>query len=178
MIYLIDGYNLLHALVRAEGRKELGETLEPGRLEDERNHLLDWVASFMGGTKDRAIVVFDASHSSLQKQANAGRNVEVYFGSFSRSADSIIEREAYSLGEAETIIVVSSDYDIQKTVFRANVTRRSSAQFVLDLQEYTRKVAVLEKCTTIGHRVEDRIDTETLTKLKAFRESLEDGKEG
>jgi predicted RNA-binding protein with PIN domain len=172
-VYLIDGYNLLHALIKAESRCGLGETLEPGRLEDERHRLLDRVASFMGGTKDRAIVVFDARKSKLEKQVVSARNVEVFFGSFDRSADSIIERAAYSLREYEGIIVVSSDYDIQKTVFQANVTRRSSAQFVLDLSENTKKVAEFRKCTTIGHRVEDRIDAETLEQLKALRASLE-----
>ena len=95
-VYLIDGYNLLHALIKAESRCELGEILEPGRLEDERHRLLDRVASFMGGTKDRAVVVFDARKSRLEKQVVSARNVEVFFGSFDRSADSIIEREAYS----------------------------------------------------------------------------------
>ena len=74
--------------------------------------------------------------------------------------------------------MVSSDYDIQKTVFRANVTRRSSAQFVLDLSENTKKVAEFRKCTTIGHRVEDRIDAETLEKLKALRAGLEGSSPG
>jgi predicted RNA-binding protein with PIN domain len=126
-VLVIDGYNLLHALIKAEGRRELGERLEEGRLEDERHRLLDRIASYLGGTRDRAIVVFDAKKSKLEKQAASGKNVEVFFGSFDRSADAIIEREAYSLPEEESIVVVSSDYDVQKTVFRGSVTRRSSA---------------------------------------------------
>jgi predicted RNA-binding protein with PIN domain len=172
-VLVIDGYNLLHAMIRAEGRRELGETLEEGRLEDERHHLLDRVASYLGGTRDRAIVVFDARKSKLEKQSVSARNVEVFFGSFDRSADSIIERVAYTLPEYEGIIVVSSDYDVQKTVFRANVTRRSSAQFVQDLTDHTKKVAEFGNCTTMGHRVEDRIDAETLRRLQALREALE-----
>ena len=34
--------------------------------------------------------------------------------------------------------VVSSDYQLQKTIFRPNVIRRSSRQFVGDLQEHTK----------------------------------------
>ena len=37
----------------------------------------------------------------------------------------------------------------------------------------TKKVAEFRKCTTIGHRVEDRIDAETLEQLKAFRADLD-----
>jgi predicted RNA-binding protein with PIN domain len=172
-VLVIDGYNLLHALIKADGRRELGERLEEGRLEDERHRLLDRIASYLGGTRDRAIVVFDAKKSKLEKQAASGKNLEVFFGSFDRSADAIIEREAYSLPEEESIVVVSSDYDVQKTVFRGSVTRRSSAQFVQDLNDHTKKVAEFRNCITIGHRVEDRIDAGTLKRLQALRDALE-----
>ena len=80
-------------------------------------------------------MVFDSHAQMLQKQESATANVEVYFGSFSRSADSIIEREVFALSAGENVIVVSSDYQLQKTIFRPNVIRRSSRQFVADLQE-------------------------------------------
>jgi predicted RNA-binding protein with PIN domain len=171
-VFLIDGYNLLHALRANEGRAT-DTPMAPGELEDERGRLLDRVASFMGATSDRAIVVFDARRQHLQPASSTARNVEVFFGSFSRSADAIIEREAYALSSEETIVVVTSDYALQKTVFLPNVVRRSSRQFVQDLHEDTIKVANLEDCTRIGHRVEDRLDPEALRRLRELRESLE-----
>jgi predicted RNA-binding protein with PIN domain len=108
----------------------------------------------------------------LQKQESATANVEVYFGSFSHSADSIIEREVYALSAGENVIVVSSDYELQKVVFRPNVVRRSSRQFVSDLQEETKRIAISPNCTTMSHRIEDRVDPETVAKLKALRASL------
>jgi uncharacterized protein len=141
-------------------------------LEAARKRLLDRIASYMGRSSDRAIVVFDSHAQLLQKQESATRNVEVYFGSFSHSADSIIEREAFAASAGENVIVVSSDYQLQKTIFRPNVIRRSSRQFVSDLQEETKRIAISQNCTTMNHRIEDRVDPETVDKLKALRDSL------
>jgi predicted RNA-binding protein with PIN domain len=195
-VYLIDGYNVLHQLL---GHHEGGETTTRARtgrrrqsagggradqrlqsqgpavgvdLEDERRRLLDRIASYMGGTSDRALVVFDSHSQVLQKTESATRNVDVYFGSFSRSADAIIEREVYALSAGETIVVVSSDYQLQKTIFLPNVIRRSSRQFVADLQEHTKRIANPENCITMGHRIEERIDSDTVERLKALRDKL------
>jgi len=191
-VYLIDGYNVLHQFI---GHKELpagkgtrsskgagssegaaGSKGVPGGggpdLEDTRKRLLDRIASYMGRTSDRAVVVFDSHAQLLQKQESATANVEVYFGSFSHSADSIIEREVYAISAGQTVIVVSSDYQLQKTIFRPNVIRRSSRQFVSDLQEETKRIAISPNCTTMSHRIEDRVDVETVDKLKALRDSL------
>jgi predicted RNA-binding protein with PIN domain len=170
-VYLIDGYNVLHEF--------LGHAIV-NDLEDERNRLIDRIASFMGGTSDHAIIVFDSKVQMLQKIETATRNVEVYFGSFSRSADSIIEREVFSAIAGKNVTVVSSDYNLQKTILRPNVIRRSSRQFVEDLQIHTKRIANPENCITMNHRIEDRIDPGTVEKLKALREMLtaEPGDEG
>ena len=141
-------------------------------LEDARKRLVDRIASYMGRTTDRAIVVFDSHTQMLQKQESATANVEVYFGSFSHSADSIIEREAFAVSAGENVIVVSSDYQLQKTIFRPNVIRRSARQFVSDLQDETKMIAISPNCTTMSHRIEDRVDPDTVDKLKALRELL------
>jgi predicted RNA-binding protein with PIN domain len=200
-VYLIDGYNVLHQLIghkpladgkgapgtggASAGGKQaasrggggsdatgLGSRGTQPDLEDARKHLVDQVASYMGRTTDRAILVFDSHTQLLQKQESATANVEVYFGSFSHSADSIIEREVFALSTGETVVVVSSDYQLQKTIFRANVIRRSSRQFVSDLQEETKRIAISQNCTTMSHRIEDRVDAQTVAKLKALRDSL------
>jgi predicted RNA-binding protein with PIN domain len=195
-VYLIDGYNVLHQFLGHHQGPErpARSTLDKKRhghddggaegdgrpssgpanvdLEDERRRLLDRIASYMGGTSDRAVVVFDSHSQVLQKIESATRNVDVYFGSFSRSADSIIEREVYSVSAGENVVVVSSDYQLQKTIFLPNVIRRSSRQFVADLQEHTKRIANPENCITISHRIEERIDPDTVERLKALREEL------
>jgi predicted RNA-binding protein with PIN domain len=206
-VYLIDGYNVLHQLIGRRpvstegggrtaargtapvaakaGTTGVGRSVPPVQgalgdtdLEDARKRLLDRIASYMGRTTDRAIVVFDSHVQLLQKQESATANVEVYFGSFSHSADSIIEREVFALSAGENVVVVSSDYELQKTTFRPNVIRRSSRQFVSDLQEETKRIAISPNCTTMSHRIEDRVGAETVEKLKALRDSLAAEPEG
>ena len=162
-VYLIDGYNLLHQMLGHKGVLD---------LEADRRKLLDSIASYMGGSTDRAIVVFDSHNQVLQKTESATANVDIYFGSFSRSADSIIEKEVYSLSSGESVVVVSSDYQLQQTIFRPNVIRRSSRQFMGDLQEHTKSIAISNDCITMNHRIEDRIDPDTVDRLKALRDDL------
>jgi predicted RNA-binding protein with PIN domain len=162
-VYLIDGYNVLHESLGHKGVTD---------LEDERNRLITRIASYMGGSSDRAIIVFDSRVQMLQKIESATANVEVYFGSFDRSADSIIEREVYALRAGENVTVVSSDYQLQKTIFIPNVIRRSSRQFVADLQEHTKRIANSKNCITMNYRIEDRIDPGTVDRLKALRDEL------
>ena len=167
-VYLVDGYNLLHQLL---GHKQVFD------LEDERRRLVHRIASFMGGSSDRAIVVFDSHSQSLQKQDSASSNVDIYFGSFARSADAIIEREAFNLSQGNSVVVVTSDYQLQQTIFRPNVLRRSSRQFGQELQDHTKSIANSSDCITIGHRIEDRVDRGTVERLKNLREKLSAGDE-
>lgn len=176
-LYIIDGYNVLHALMKSEGRGA-----EPARndLERERERLLDQLTSYMAGTADRAIAVFDSKRARLERAETAAPNVEVYFGSFARSADSIIERVAYRLRQDETVVVISSDYVLQQTVFspgqgRFPVVRESSAEFVSELMENARSIASTKTGPGDSQRVEDRLDPETLQRLRGLRDDLEDG---
>jgi len=170
-VYLIDGYNLLHEVLRQQGSGS-DRLLASEDLDRERNRLVDHIASFMGGTSDRAIVVFDARGEALQKVETATAQMEVYFGSFTRSADSIIESEVFRLTPGENVIVVSSDYNLQKTVFRPDVLRRSSRQFATDLQNNTKKIANSQNCITMSHRIEDRVPANTLDRLTRLRDEL------
>jgi predicted RNA-binding protein with PIN domain len=198
--FLIDGYNVLHQMVghrqlkcggefrghQGRIREQNASSVEQGSpfdrgdldLEDARKRLVDRIVSYMGRTSDRATIVFDSHTQMLQKQESATANVEVYFGSFSHSADSIIEREVFAASAGENVVVVTSDYQLQKTIFRPNVIRRSSRQFVADLQEETNSIAISPNCITMSHRIEDRVDSGTVDKLKALRDSLARKPEG
>lgn len=180
-VYVIDGYNLLHELLGHPSSRGTGEDAEHScipDLEGERLRLLDRIASYMGGRAGRAIVVFDSRTQALQKSESATANVEVQFGSFRRSADAIIEREVYALHAGENVVVVTSDWDLQKVIFRPNVVRRSSRQFAADLQEHTNMIAKREKCITMGNRIEDRVASGTLDGLKSLRDRLSGEPEG
>lgn len=175
-LFLIDGYNVLHALFRAEGVPQPEDGMG---WEQARERLVDRLASFMAGTADRAIAVFDSKRSRLERSENASQNVEVYFGSFVHSADAVIERVAYRVREDETVVVVSSDLEVQQTVFsptqgRFPVVRRSADQFVREIWEGARSIAEhAQRSAPLAHRVEDRLSENELRLLRRLREQLE-----
>jgi len=112
MLYLFDGYNILHA----------------GSFR-EREELVDRLASFIAVRGARGIVVFD------------GVGEDTAYGDlsvrFAREADALIERLAAEHREREEVTVVSSDSAIRGTA--GQETRRvSSKTFLRDLDETAR----------------------------------------
>jgi predicted RNA-binding protein with PIN domain len=107
MLYLFDGYNILHA----------------GTFR-ERQELVDRLADFVAVRGARGIVVFD------------GVGEDAAFGPlevrFARPADSLIERLAAEHRQREEVWVISSDRAVRGTA--GQETRRlSSAGFLREL---------------------------------------------
>jgi predicted RNA-binding protein with PIN domain len=112
MLYLFDGYNILHA----------------GSFR-ERQELVDRLADFVALRGARGVVVFD------------GVGEDAVFGAlevrFAQPADSLIERLAAAHRTREEVWVVSSDRAIRGTA--GQETRRlSSAGFLHELDGSTR----------------------------------------
>jgi predicted RNA-binding protein with PIN domain len=112
MLYLFDGYNILHA----------------GSFR-ERAELIDRLASFVAMCGARGVVVFDgvgddASYGELSVR-------------FSEHADDLIERLAAEHRSQEDVWVISSDREIRGTA--GQETRRvSSKTFLRDLDDNAR----------------------------------------
>lgn len=175
-VYLIDGYNVVHEF-RKQGMD--GDVpMDPEGRSLLRQRLIDRVASLVGAAGDRAVIVFDSQGGMLQERVDAIPGVDVLFGSFEESADSIIERVAYSLNEGENVVVVTSDYELQRTTYRTNIQRRSAREFVLNLQDDTKKVANRSDCIRMGHRVEDGLSEEVLARLREVRDRTDRGESG
>jgi predicted RNA-binding protein with PIN domain len=109
MLYLFDGYNILHA----------------GSFR-EREELIDRLASFVAVRGARGVVVFDGVGEDTAYGDLAVRYVE--------QADALIERLAAEHREREEVWVVSSDREIRGTA--GQETRRvSSKTFLRDLDD-------------------------------------------
>ena len=112
MLYLFDGYNILHA--------------SPFR---DRDELVDRLASFVAMRGARGVVVFD------------GVGEDTAYGDlsvrFAAEADAVIERLAAEHRGQEEVWVISSDREIRGTA--GQETRRvSSKSFMRDLDESTK----------------------------------------
>jgi predicted RNA-binding protein with PIN domain len=107
MLYLFDGYNILHA----------------GNFR-ERRELVDRLADFVALAGARGVVVFDGVGEDVAYGALEVR--------FAQPADSLIERLAAEHRSREEVWVVSSDRAVRGTA--GQETRRlSSAAFLRDL---------------------------------------------
>lgn len=112
MLYLFDGYNILHA----------------GSFR-EREELIDRLASFVAMHGARGVVVFDGVGEDA---AYGGLEVR-----FAREADTLIERLAAEHRHHEEVWVVSSDREIRGTA--GQETRRvTSKSFLRELDASAR----------------------------------------
>ncbi|HXV96387.1 MAG TPA: NYN domain-containing protein [Gaiellaceae bacterium] len=144
MLYLFDGYNILHAGDFA-GRREL----------------VDLLASFVAVRGARGVVVFD------------GVGEDAAFGSlqvrFASPADPVLERLAAEHRSREEVWVVSSDQAVRGTA--GQETRRlSSKEFVRELAA-ERKGGPPAEAGPGRSQIEDALDESTRERLERFRRS-------
>jgi predicted RNA-binding protein with PIN domain len=144
VLYLFDGYNILHAGDFA-GRREL----------------IDALASFVAVRGARGVVVFDG----VGEDASYGA-LEVRFAT---PADPLLERLAAEHRRHEEVWVVSSDQAVRGTA--GQETRRlSSKNFVRELAA-ERGSAPASTAGPGRSQVEDALDAETKERLERFRRS-------
>ena len=144
MLYLFDGYNILHASDLAD-----------------RRELVDALASYVAVRGARGVVVFDG----VGEDAAYGA-LEVRFAS---PADPLLERLAAEHRGHEEVWVVSSDQAIRGTA--GQETRRvSSNAFVRELAA-DRTTAPASTAGPGRSQIEGALDDETRERLERFRRS-------
>jgi predicted RNA-binding protein with PIN domain len=142
MLYLFDGYNILHA-------SEFSE----------RRELVDALASFVAVRGARGVVVFDGVGEDAEYGA-----LQVRFAS---PADPLIERLAAEHRGTEEVWVISSDRAVRGTA--GQETRRvSSNTFVRELGGKPTGEPV--QASDYGRsQIEDALDPETRDRLERLR---------
>ena len=106
MIYLIDAYNLMHAV------GYLNKSTPLNRMESSRRRLLDWLANFARTrSTDRFHVVFDAKTAPRPSADSVYKAITISFA-FQESADDFLER-MLKAAKPGTVTLVSNDTVIQ-----------------------------------------------------------------
>lgn len=141
MLYLFDGYNILHA----------------GEFAD-RRQLIDLLASFVAVRGASGVAVFDGVGEDTAYGA-----LEIRFAS---PADSLIERLAAEHRTREEVWVVSSDSAVRGTA--GQETRRvSSKAFLRELTAVDRRGPT--QAGPGRSQIEDALDEETRRRLERLR---------
>jgi len=131
--FLIDGYNLLHAM--GWGPKPGGISLERSRL-----RLIEWLASALGAQSADVLVVFDAVHGRGQTETiHHGIRIEFSVG---QTADDLIESLIAGYQPPNELTVVSNDHRIQQAARRRGATAWTCGEYVDWLTE--KKITAVE----------------------------------
>ena len=135
-LYLFDGSNLYHA----------------GGYED-RDELVDQLASFVALRGARGVVVFDGVGPERDLGALGVR--------FAAHADDLLERLAAEHRSREAVMVVTSDAAVRGTAGQ-EVRKQGS-------QAFLRELSAAHHSEPSASRVRDRLDEQTAARLERLR---------
>ncbi len=163
-LYIVDGYNVLHHLFPGVGREELFAR---------RDWLLDRLAGYVALRGAGVALVFDGhGPESTSTRPMAGADIEVAFAGGRFTADTLIARRIASQAPDTAVIVVSADQEVQRTASRAGVLRMTPRELAAELADRPSFGQALDSASdshTMPSRLEDKVDPETLRKLRRLR---------
>jgi predicted RNA-binding protein with PIN domain len=173
LLYIVDGYNVLHAIFPRMAADE---------LEARRDWLVDRLAELASVRGARAVAVFDVRGRRTEScEQLGGTAVEVCFAGGPYAADAFIARRIAEQPADVTVLVVSGDQEVQRTAARAGVHRITPRELARDLEglekEVNEVVANLDDSVRMRSQLEDKVDVETLRKLERLRREV-DGSNG
>lgn len=164
MIYIIDGYNVLHT------REPDGITRD--QLEDKRRALVEEVISYIASAGDEAIIVFDSTIAeSPECHPVPNTAVTVCYSSKSMIADILIGKLVQQKLAATKggIKVVSADWEVQKGALMKRVERVTPRHFLAEIKKFAKKLAFSPEKDKMRWKLEHKVDVETLRKLEDMR---------
>lgn len=168
--YYVDGYNVIH-------HSSLLRPLLRHSFENARDALIEEAARFAIATGQQVKVVFDGRG----RKTEAGTPVltapglEVLYSPGHLTADALIERIVYNSPERRSVIVVSADRGIRTLCHTLNALVMDPDNFLASVREkdsLTRSIIQnLQRPDNHG-RIEERLDDETIEKLRKLRDDL------
>jgi len=166
-LYIVDGYNVLHALFPSADKEELFAR---------RDWLADRLANHVALLGASAVLVFDGpGATATSSRPIRGAPVEVCFAGGAFTADTLIARRIAEQPADVAVVVVSADAEVQRTAARAGVRRMTPRELGAEFAsgpEDDRSAQALDSArdsTTMRSRLEDKVDPETLRRLEDLR---------
>ncbi|MFL5243926.1 MAG: NYN domain-containing protein [Gemmataceae bacterium] len=132
-MFLIDGYNLLHAMGALSGR------LGPHALERARGRLLGLLHGCYGNEGNQVTVVFDARGAPPGVPGKLEyHGLHIAFAVDQQEADDLIELMIEKESTPKKLTVVSDDHRIQKAARRRQCVVRGCLDYLEDLDRQRR----------------------------------------
>ena len=134
MDYLIDGYNLLHAMGALQGR------VGPQGLEKARRALLGLMLGAFGRGASNVTVVFDSANSPRDLADEQDyHGIQVRFAVHQEQADDLIESLIQHSSAPRQLAVVSDDHRLQQAARRRDCQALGCLDFLEDLARYRKQ---------------------------------------
>jgi len=134
--FLIDGYNLIHAMT------SLGKRLGPGVLEKARLRLLSLLHRSLGNQSASVTVVFDAAGAPAGSTSeHVVQGMKIYFALKGQQADDVIEELIQHDAAPKQLTVVSNDHRLQQAARRRQAKVMSCEAFLDMLDRLRRRQA-------------------------------------
>lgn len=139
--YLIDGYNLIHALGMIQ------KNMAAGGLEASRRQLLEFLSASFGEQSPHVTVVFDAKQVPRRgSRQSAYRGLQIQFAPKGQSADDLIETLIASHSTPAGLVVVSNDHRLMDAARRRGAQPWTEQQ-LLDFVEANKQPATAPQAT-------------------------------
>lgn len=172
-IMLVDGYNVIRSGFLYQHLAEQTPDHSQDAFNAAREALLSDVAGF-AGRDCKATVVFDgAGNPGSTGERQVFGPLEYLFSPRGVTADTVIEGLANKAAkEGLEVLVVSSDANLQWTIFGHKSVRMSAAGFCEEIQALRHSLDTSDLsdtgASTIKNTLGERIDPEVSAKLKRF----------
>jgi predicted RNA-binding protein with PIN domain len=132
--FLIDGYNLIHAMTT------LGKRVGPGVLEKARLHLLGLLHHSFGDQASNVTVVFDAAGAPAgSTPEHEFHGLKIRFALKGLQADDVIEDLIQHAAAPKQLTVVSNDHRLQQAARHRKVKVMSCEDFLNWLERLGRQ---------------------------------------
>ena len=164
-IIFVDGYNVINSWPNLNGMREYS-------FDGARNKLHDILVNYASYNNCRIYLVFDGHKvaGNIEKVYEE-KFVTTVFTKFEQTADSYIEKKVNDIGRRAEIIVVTSDWLEQQTIFQRGAVRMSSLEFYNDVLKSEEKIDKRMKKNYVKNRnlLSDSVGDEILAKLERMR---------
>lgn len=168
-LLIVDGFNVLRSGPAYASLQARMPDYGDEYLNTTREALID-DARILAGHDYDVLVVFDGGGNVWSEgRSEVSGGVEVIFSEHGVSADSVIEERAkHAVAAGREVLVVTSDATMQWTVLGDAVTRMSAASFCSEVAGLKAEITSDEKLVNPRMTLGERLDAETLRKLRAL----------
>jgi predicted RNA-binding protein with PIN domain len=164
----VDGYNVINSWPDLKQRKDFS-------FEAARQTLIDKLHNYGVFKACKIVLVFDAHKvmGNLEKKEEVNKNISVIFTKDGETADSYIEKQVNLLGRKCEIVVVTSDWLEQQTIFQRGAVRMSSLEFYNEVVKVEKSIKIKadKNKSSDKNSISDNIDEKTARILEEIRRS-------